>query len=673
MTDCLTMLCPKCSMPTEYPDCENCGHDLTASNRDEPQGSHSLADVPAVPAVQVSDSKDFDGTASGAPAVLDVPSIGDLLAEAAEVEATGRQREVIAPVPVEERPCYRVYDEWGLWACGRKIKPGVYLHTMSVPKLKSEKPVPVDTWVCGPLHIDAQTNDGTGNNFGRLLRFKNTVGKWRSWAMPMEMLAGDGSELRRELLAMGLELDPRNRFGLMDYLQWRPPQNRVRCALQVGWCGNAFVLPDGVIGPDAASVVFQSGERCHEEHGQSGTLDGWRSEVAARAAGNPMMVLALAAAFTGPLLSRTQSEGGGVHLVGDSSTGKTTFLDAACSVWGGPSYRRSWRATANGMEGAAAMFSDCLLALDEVSECEPRDVGAIVYSLGNGAGKQRASRTGAARSVTRWRAFILSTGERTIATTMLEGGFRSKAGQSVRLLDVPVARRFGGFDSLHGMTGGAALSDAIKRAAALHYGRAGRAFLDRLTHDQRDFAASLERIKALPQFNGADFEGQDKRTAARFALLALAGELATEYGITGWAGGAALDAAVIGFRAWQSMRGKGNDERRQIAERLSGFLERHGDSRFSYWQDDGSMVRDRAGWWRSDDQDGRLYLFTADGLREALKGFDFKRGLDELEACGVIPKASASGERAKPETIGGRKVRVYEVRANVLHGAGNGA
>ena len=85
------------------------------------------------------------------------------------------------------------------------------------------------------------------------------------------------------------------------------------------------------------------------------------------------------------------------------------------------------------------------------------------------------------------------------------------------------------------------------------------------------------------------------------------------------------------------------------------------------------MVRDRAGWWRSDDQDGRLYLFTADGLREALKGFDFKRGLDELEACGVIPKASASGERAKPETIGGRKVRVYEVRANVLHGAGNGA
>jgi hypothetical protein len=32
-------------------------------------------------------------------------------------------------------------------------------------------------------------------------------------------------------------------------------------------------------------------------------------------------------------------------------TGKTTILEAAASVWGGPNYRRSWRATANGMEG----------------------------------------------------------------------------------------------------------------------------------------------------------------------------------------------------------------------------------------------------------------------------------------------------------------------------------
>ena len=139
------------------------------------------------------------------------------------------------------------------------------------------------------------------------------------------------------------------------------------------------------------------------------------------------------------------------------------------------------------------------------------------------------------------------------------------------------------------------------------------------------------------------------------------------------AGRAALDAAVIGFQAWRTMRGGGNDERRQILDKLAGFLERHGDSRFSDWTADGAAIRDRAGWWKPDDAGGRLYLFNADGLREALKGFDFKRALDVLESCGVIPKASAAGERSKTENVGGRKVRVYPVRADALHGVGNGA
>ena len=55
------------------------------------------------------------------------------------------------------------------------------------------------------------TLDGESNNFGRLLRFKPTVGGWRTWAMPMDLLAGDGREMRAELLSMGLEIDPKAR------------------------------------------------------------------------------------------------------------------------------------------------------------------------------------------------------------------------------------------------------------------------------------------------------------------------------------------------------------------------------------------------------------------------------------------------------------------------------
>ena len=573
---------------------------------------------------------------------------------------------------IDARPRYVVLDDWAKDSAG-KHKPGVYYCYVKMSK-KGEIEGVIDQWFCSPLHIEAITFDGQNNNFGRLLRFKPTVGKWREWAMPMELLAGDGAQLRGELLAMGVELDPyKARQQLPHYLQSEHPKRRIHCALQVGWCGDSFVLPDAVIGPKSAGVIFQSGERGHEEHTQAGTLAGWRDGIAAKAVGNPLLMLAVSASFAGPLLQRCNSEGGGFHVVGDSSTGKTTLIEAACATWGGPGFKRSWRATANGMEGAAAMFNDCLLALDEISECDPKEVGAIVYALGNGRGKQRASRSGNARGVTRWRCFVISSGERTIATTMQEGGHRAKAGQSMRLLDIPAAQTYGAWDALHGATSPAAFSDAIKRAAAQHHGQAGRAFLEKLTFDASDLCAMLEEVKAAPMFATDGTEGQDKRAAARFALIGLAGELATDYGVTGWPVGAAGEAAAHGFKLWQSMRGKGNDERRQILQRVSGFIERHGDGRFSDADTTNDVqIRDRAGWWR-DTNGGREYLFTTDGMREATKGIDFKRALDVLQEAKALPTPGANGERARFIRIAGRGVKLYPVDPDKLAGGEHGA
>lgn len=579
-----------------------------------------------------------------------------------------------SPFPSEEdRPSFVVLDDWTKCA-GRKYRPGVYYCGMTEDKPNAPA-MPFNWWFCSPLHIDAVTFDGHANNFGRLLRFKNSLGDWRKWAMPMELLRGAGDELRGELLAMGVELDPvKVRLQLPAYLQREHPKHRMHCALQVGWVGKSFVLPDQVIGPDAARVIFQSGERGHEEHTKAGTLQGWQEGISLKATGNPLLLIALSAGFAGPMLARCNAEGGGIHFVGDSSTGKTTAIEASCSIWGGPNYRRSWRATANGMEGAAALFNDCLLALDEISECDPKEVGAIVYALGNGRGKQRASRTGSARGVVRWRCFVLSSGERTIGTTMAEVGQRAKAGQSVRLLDIPTARKFGAWDDLQGATSAASFSDGIKRTAAQHHGMVGRAFLEKLTHDERDFCSRLEEIKTLPMFSGEGGEGQDKRAAGRFALIGLAGELATEYGLTGWQEGEAIHAAAEGFRLWRSMRGSGNDERRQIAERLSGFLERHGDGRFSDADSrDDVSVKDRAGWWR-DTSDGREYLLTAEAMREAMKGFDFNRALDVLQELEALEKAGADGKRAKLLRIGGqRPVRLYPINPDKLNGGNHGA
>ena len=582
----------------------------------------------------------------------------------------GESLAIVRLIPGEtERPKFIVFDDWHEES-GMKYRPGVWNFGLKNNK-GDAPPTLTQQWICSPLHVDAVTTDAHDGNYGRLLRIKTTRGKWTTWAMPMNMLRGDCSDLRGELLGMGVEIDHHGRYRLAEYLQDKAPKRRIQCALQTGWASpefKAFVLPDSVIGPQAAGVAYQSGERGSEEYTTAGTLAGWQAGTAALAVGNPLLVLALSAAFAGPVLARCNAESGGIHLIGDSSTGKTTAIEAACSVWGGPNFKRSWRTTGNGLEGAATLFSDSLLALDEISECDPRQVGEVVYMLANGRGKQRAGRTGSARAVAKWRTSVLSTGERSIATTMTEGGHRVKAGQEVRMLDVPAQRTYGAWDNLHQYASGTAFSDALKREAATHYGHAGRAFLEKLTRDHDDnFSDALDAIKALPELQAPGGEGQAKRAAGRFAVLGLAGELATSYGITGWQTGEAIKAAGVGFAAWLSLRGgagQGNSERGQITERITSFIERHGDSRFSDADNTDEqhalMVRDRAGWWRKAG-DGRIYLFTADGLREALKGFDFARALDSLQEVGAIAAPGADGKRAKFIRINGRGMKLYTV------------
>lgn len=103
----------------------------------------------------------------------------------------------------------------------------------------------------------------------------------------------------------------------------------------------------------------------------SGTLEDWQKNVAIPCLGNPLLELAIAFAFTGPLLEPCGLEGGGLHFFGPSSCGKTTALKVAGSVCGGGGkygYIRQWRATDNALEGTAATHCDNLLCLDEIGQ-----------------------------------------------------------------------------------------------------------------------------------------------------------------------------------------------------------------------------------------------------------------------------------------------------------------
>jgi len=87
-----------------------------------------------------------------------------------------------------------------------------------------------------------------------------------------------------------------------------------------------------------------------------------------------------------------ECESGGINLYGPSSRGKTTLVDVAGSVCGGPAYRETWRATGAGLEAIARAHNHALLVLDEQGMVLSSEAAEIAYLLASGLSKLRATK-----------------------------------------------------------------------------------------------------------------------------------------------------------------------------------------------------------------------------------------------------------------------------------------
>nr|WP_243855531.1 DUF927 domain-containing protein [Aquabacterium sp. A08] len=461
-------------------------------------------------------------------------------------------------------------------------------------------------WVCSRLDVDALTRDQDGHGWGYLLNFADPLGRLKQWAMPARMLAGDGGEYRATLLGMGLRIatSPRARNLLTQYIQTRTPNDYATCTDRVGWHGRAFVLPHETVGDDAERIVFQSENAQENTFRVKGTAEQWRDRVGALCAGNSRLVFAVACAFAGPLLRPGGVESGGFHFRGDSSSGKTTALKVAASVYGGPSYLQRWRTTDNALEAIAAQHCDGLLILDELAQVDPKTAGECAYMLANEQSKARSTRSGAARARLSWRLLFLSAGELGLADHMAEGMKRTRTGQEVRMADIPAdaGQGLGAFENLHGLDGGAAFSRQVVGQAGTVYGAPGRDWLQWLTENADGLKARIREAagRLALQIVPEAASGQVERVGARFALVGAAGELATTAGLTGWAAGESERAARACFNAWLAARGGiGNGEVTAMLRQVRRFLEAHGEGRFTWWHraadDHNSKTLHRAG------------------------------------------------------------------------------
>lgn len=559
-------------------------------------------------------------------------------------------------------------------------------------------------WICSRLDITAVTRDAKSESWGRLLEFDDPDSQHHAWALPMEMLAGDGTEYRRELSRMGLLIAQatKARNLLSQYIQTANVTARARCVERTGWHDQVFVMPDRTIGQrDDERILYQSLNATPSTFKTRNKLADWQ-KLAGLCAGNSRLVFAISAALAGPLLDVTGMESGGFHYRGDSSTGKTTALRVASSVWGGADFLQRWRATDNGLEALASQHSDCLLVLDEISQVDPKAAGEVAYMLANGSGKVRSGRTGTMRDTAKWRLLFISSGEAGLAEHMAEAGKKPKAGQEIRLLDIPAdaGKGLGLFEDIHGYAGGAAFSKVMNELAVKHYGSPALEFISKLVGQYSEVQRVIKEEQDLfvDQYlpNGAG--GQANRAALRFGLVSAAGELATQWGITGWQYGEASHAAAACFKAWLAQRGgAGNQEQAAMLAQVRQFFELHGEARFTDWDRPASDTSqhapktvNRVGYRRHYDakdeqgkpiysgksypegdemrvRDTEYYVFKETFEKEICKGFD-KSAICRLLVERGILITDGKGYTRKERLPGEGPTRCYRVTSKIFSG-----
>ena len=582
-----------------------------------------------------------------------------------------------APMVEPERPCWGVYDHWVTNEKGRRLRPGVYWHGFKRSAAdddadddKADRPI-TDEWIATPVTVAARTTNSDDGSEGRFLRLVTESGI-KEWIIPMEVFGGSGEDARRQLFGMGVIIALKKRGAFMEYLLEQRPAEVFATTCRPGWHeSGAFVLPGRTIGSD--KVRYQASGKGQNLFSLRGDLEHWKAEVAAKCEGNPVLTLAIGCALAGPLLSVVGVLGGGVHLVGDSSSGKSLAQLIGSSVWGNPSiFAVSWDMTKGGLEIEASGRNDTMLSLDEIKRADPKRVQEMAYSLANGQGKGTMTREREGRAKLSWRLLTLSSGERSLSEHAAIGGNAAHAGAELRMVDVNAGTRtHRAFDDLHGLAG-ADFHRLLTVAVGAHHGHLGPAFVEK-------WLASDDRPGLLKDFAGirASFiedNAQAGRVADRFAVIALAGEMAIAYGLLPWKPGSALADCQLLYGEWLSRVGSGNAEDRQILAGILDFIDKHGSSRFSDVNDQtpDTKVFNRAGYWELS-MGKRLYLFNKSALTEAAHGHGLSRVVKALEGGGMLARRDTDRDSRKTKKYripDGGSARLYVIDPEVLDGEG---
>jgi putative DNA primase/helicase len=524
--------------------------------------------------------------------------------------------------------------------------------------------------VCGLLRVVAHLHDTEGDNWHYLIEFADRTGTVKEILISAEELDLHANALSHRLVRKGFPLFA-SASALSTLVRHWDRHGMGTIITQPGWArladgslvfadATGDVIYDPQFRRPLARAVTHAGPRQ-----VAGTLSGWQDGVATLAVGNPALVFALSLAVAAPLLDLANAAPIGVNFYARTSSGKSTALKVMTSVYSNPGKLGSWNATRTALEISAMQANDGLLALDEFpSRPEPWRVSALM-ALGNGVGWARSNLALTLTQAHRWRTVVASSAERSIRHFMNAAGIQLPEGASVRMIDVPVRRwTYGLFADLHGHSNGQIFSEVLAKNAAEHHGHAGRTFMRWIIRHEASLRNDLPARVRAAEDKIREHLSQDApaseigRVLHALALVAVAGEYATECDVLPWPAGTAIAAVCRIAELWISRRdGEMPDSTRDLLEKIRANL-----AAFCDLDRRGNALASAIGWKKGD------WIYILPDTLASLSGRSAQAAARDLEVEGVLERGSEKNcllHRFTAPGKGGRR-RVYRLRLSAI-------
>lgn len=311
------------------------------------------------------------------------------------------------------------------------------------------------------------------------------------------------------LSSKGLDVDSNNRSELVQFISMFMRLNNLptnKTVSRLGHVRGHFIHP--LIDSDVELIIHQEGyKRLANAFKTKGTLQDYSDTVFKQVKGSPMTMMFVYASLGSILLHDFNVEPFIIDLSGKTSTGKTTALKVASSVWGTDDLRSEWNTTKVSVERKASMMNSFPLIYDDTRKAPVYQLADIVYQFSGGRSKGRGN-VHSIDSESTWQNILISTGE----TSIVEYG-QEKAGISARVITLQ-DNPFSDDVDLR------ALYDGLEN----NFGHLGLAFIDQYNKHKLEYKESFKGHEKLFIEKAGDNEVM-QRLGRPFALLKTSAEI----------------------------------------------------------------------------------------------------------------------------------------------------